>query len=137
MYNEKMDSGKLWRCLIILSVVGIGFASYLFYEYLSAQSFGICAMGPAFNCDAITKGSLSKVMGIPVPLVGLMGYIVILVSAVLKNKKLALFMGTFGMLFCLRISFLELFFVKIICPVCLLCQLDMVAIFALSLYLIV
>ena len=73
----------------------------------------------------------------PVSLVGLIGYTVILGSALAKKRGLALAMTTFGMLFCLRLTYLEIFVEKVLCPVCLLCQIVMLTIFSLLIYLFV
>jgi uncharacterized membrane protein len=68
-------------------------------------------------------------------LIGLLGYITILFSSVFKKKLLVLGMSTFGMVFCLFITYQEIFILKVICPVCLTCQLVMLVVFILSLVL--
>lgn len=124
--------------MVVLSIVGIILASYLTYNYFAPKPLGVCDISKSVNCGEVSKGgSLSTVFGIPVSIIGLTGYIVILISSFLKKKKLAFAMSAFGMLFCLRITVLELFFVKIICPICLACQLVMIILFILSLRLLV
>jgi uncharacterized membrane protein len=83
----------------------------------------------------VTKGSLSTLFGIPVSLIGLIGYIVILLCSIFKQKLLVLGMTTFGMVFCLFITYQEVFRLKVICPVCLTCQLVMLTVFLLAIYL--
>jgi len=127
---------KIWTIISILATIGIGLAIYLSYNYLSPNPLELCNINSTVNCDAVTKGELRQWYGVPVPFVGLIGYIVILISAYFKQKKLALAMTIFGMLFCLRLTYLEIFVLKVICPVCLLCQLDMLAVFSLSVMLL-
>ena len=129
MFNNK----NIFRLLIGLSVIGIFLASYLFYNFLTKPMLESCYVNSIVNCDAVTKGSLSTILGVPVSIVGLIGYIVILIAALLKRKNIILLMSTFGMLFCLYITIQEVFFLKVICPVCLSCQLVMLCIFILSL----
>lgn len=124
---------NIWNIIFILAVIGIGLAIYLFYNYLTKPATMFCYVNSKVNCDAVTKGSISTLFGVPVSLIGLVGYIVILISSLLKNKKLVLGMATFGMIFCLYITFQEVFFLKVICPVCLACQLDMLLVFLLGL----
>lgn len=124
---------NIWKVLVVLSSIGILLAIYLFYNFLTKPAIESCYVNSILNCDAVTKGPLSTLFGIPVSLIGLIGYVVILISALIKNKTLALAMSTFGLLFCLYITIQELFFLKVICPVCLLCQLDMLTVFLLSL----
>lgn len=126
----------MWKLSVALSLIGIILASYLFYAYLAPVSPGLCDISATINCDAVTKGALATLFNIPVSLVGLIGYIFILYSSLLKLKKLHLFMSSFGMLFCLRLTFLEIFVEKVICPICLVCQLIMLILFILSLKLI-
>lgn len=127
---------KIWTIISILATIGIGLAIYLSYNYLSPHPLELCNINSTINCDAVTKGELRQWFGVPVPFVGLLGYIVILISAYFKQKKLALAMATFGMLFCLRLTYLEVFVLKVICPVCLLCQLDMLSVFTLTIMLL-
>ena len=124
---------KMWKAVTVLSLIGIVLGSYLFYNYLSPSPFTLCDINSTVNCDAVTKGPLAEFMGVPVSLVGLIGYALILVSGILKNKKLLLFMSTFGMLFCLRLTYLEIFSLKVFCPVCGACQLVMLTLFIIGL----
>jgi uncharacterized membrane protein len=130
-----LTKNNIWKALIVLSVLGILLATYLFYNFLTKPLFESCYFNSRINCDAVTKGSLSTLFGIPVSLIGLLGYITILFSSVFKKKLLVLGMSTFGMVFCLFITYQELFILKVICPVCLTCQLVMLVVFILSLVL--
>ena len=132
-----MDKESLWKLSTALSVIGIFLAVYLLIQYyqVAPGSETICNFNPWVNCSAMTTGSLATLFGIPVAFVGLFGYVFILFSALTKRKGLMLGMSAFGVLFCLRITILEIFFVKIICPVCILCQVVMFVLFGISLYL--
>lgn len=130
-----LTKANIWKALIGLSILGILLASYLFYNFLTKPLIESCYFNSHINCDAVTKGSLSTLFGIPVSLVGLTGYIVILLSSILKKTKTVLFMSTFGMVFCLFITYQEIFTLKVICPVCLTCQLVMLLVFILAIYL--
>lgn len=128
-----LSKNNIWKLLIGLSILGITLATYLFYNFLVKPEIESCYVNSIINCDAVTKGPLATLLGVPVSLIGLTGYIVILFSSFIKNAKLVLAMSTFGMLFCLVITIQEVFFLKVICPVCLLCQLDMLTVFILAL----
>ena len=130
-----LTKNYLWKVLICLSILGILLATYLFYNFLTKPFVESCYLNSHINCDAVTKGSLSKLFGIPVSLIGLVGYVVILLSSIFKKKLLVLGMSTFGMVFCLFITYQEIFILKVICPVCLTCQLVMLTIFLLVIYL--
>jgi uncharacterized membrane protein len=131
--NNMLTKINVWKVLISLSFFGIFLAIYLFYNFLTKPILESCYVNSIVNCDAVTKGSLSTLFGIPVSLVGLVGYIVILFSSVFKQKKLALGMSSFGMAFCLYITLQEVFVLHVICPVCLACQLVMLIVFLIAL----
>ena len=115
--------------------MGILLATYLLYNFIYRPAFQPCTINNTINCDAVIKGAVSTFLGVPVALIGLVGYVVILILAIYKKPKPALFMTAFGTLFCLRITFIEVFLIKVICPVCLACQLDMLAVFILAILL--
>lgn len=125
----------MWKIILGLSIFGILLAIYLLVEQGTRSSFQPCNINSVVNCNAIISGTVAKTLGVPTPLYGLIGYIIILFSAILHKKKLLLGMATFGLLFCLWIAYQELFLLHVICPVCLLCQLTMLGIFSLSLIL--
>lgn len=125
-----------WNIITLLSALGIILATYLFYSYLVPNPPQFCTINETINCEAVTKGALATWFGVPVSLVGLIGYIVIFSSSVLQKEKITLAMTSFGMLFCLRLTFLEIFVEKVYCPVCLLCQTIMLIVFLVSIYLI-
>ena len=128
---------NIWYLAIALSFVGIVLALYLtnLYFSFSPGSETFCNINDRVNCTEVVRGSLSTVFGLPVALIGLSGYAFILFSALTKKKSLMFVVSTFGMLFCLRITILEVFFVKVLCPVCLACQVIMIVLFAISVYL--
>lgn len=128
-----LPMNKLFRLSVILAGIGIVLASYLFYSYLAPVAPGLCDINSTVNCDAVTKGPLAEFLGVPVSLVGLIGYIIILYASLMRFKKLHLFMVSFGMVFCLRLTYLEIFAEKVFCPVCGACQLVMLALFIISL----
>jgi uncharacterized membrane protein len=123
---------KLYKVSAALAVFGIALAVYLFYSYLSPTPPGLCDISATVNCGAVTKGPLAEFLGVPVSLVGLIGYIMILYSGLMKFKKLHLFMTSFGMVFCLRLTYLEIFQEKVFCPVCGACQIVMLVLFIIS-----
>src|SRR3989344_2973854 len=124
---------KLYRLSAYLAAFGIVLAGYLFYSYLAPTPPGWCDINSTVNCDAVTKGPLAEFLGVQVSLVGLIGDITILYASLMKFKKLHLFMTSFGMIFCLRLIYLEIFQLKVFCPVCGACQLVMLILFIISL----
>lgn len=113
------------KFILGLAVVGIILALYLIFEQVTHSPFQPCNINSTVNCNAIISGAVAQTFGIPTPLIGLVGYIVIFFSAFFRKKKLLFGMATFGFVFCLWIAYQEVVLLHTICPVCLLCQADM------------
>lgn len=118
-----------------MAVVGIGLALFLLWERYFTPSFQPCNINATVNCDAVISGSLADTLGIPTPLIGLTGYVIILFAALKKNSKLILGMSSFGLAFCLYLLYMEVVVLKVLCPVCLACQADMLTVFILGILL--
>ncbi|MDE2025521.1 MAG: vitamin K epoxide reductase family protein [Patescibacteria group bacterium] len=127
-----MKTTTLWKAVLVLASVGIMLAVYLLWEQLFHPLFQPCNINQTINCNAIINGPVSLTFGIPTPLYGLIGYIVMFGAAMYTKRKLLLFTVTFGLLFCLWIAYQELLLLHVICPVCILCQLDMLSVFTLA-----
>lgn len=113
---------KYFQFITFLSILGIGLALYLWYSQTFKPAFQPCYVNSLINCDAVIKTEVGYLFGIPVPIIGLIGYIAILLGSLFKKSKFTFGMALFGTLFCLRITIIDLFIVKTICPVCLTCQ---------------
>lgn len=125
-------NSKYFDWIKILAVVGIGLALFLLWERYFHPTFQPCNINATVNCNAVISGEVSNTLGIPTPLIGLIGYIVILFAAFKKNAKLVLGMSAFGLAFCLYIAYRELFQLHVVCPVCIACQLGMITVFVLG-----
>jgi uncharacterized membrane protein len=127
-----MNNKKIYSLIKILSTVGLLLAVYLLWQQFFRPTFQPCYVNSFINCDAVISGPVAKTFEIPTPLYGLIGYIVILYAAFSKRSGLLLGVASFGLIFCLSIGYIELFQLKVVCPICITCQLIMITIFALS-----
>ncbi len=128
-----MSQAKIFSYIKALSVVGVLLAIYLLWQQIAQPEFQPCTINETINCDSVISGPVAKTFGISTPLIGLIGYLVIFIAATLRKKVLLVSMATFGLVFCLWIAYVELFQLKVICPVCIGCQLVMITIFILAL----
>ena len=127
-----MQTNKIYFFIKALSLVGIILAVYLLWQQLFQPEFQPCNINATINCEAIINGAVAKTFGIPTPLYGLIGYTVIFFAAIFKKKRLLLGMATFGLAFCLWIAYKELVELRVICPICIACQLIMISVFSLA-----
>lgn len=110
-----------------LAVIGLAVAAYL--SYVETQSVrAIC--GPVGDCNAVQNSSYARLFGVlPVGVLGMIGYVAILVAWVYPRLRadqlaryapLAVFvMAVFGTLFCVYLTYLEIFVIRAVCIWCL------------------
>jgi uncharacterized membrane protein len=125
---------KLFFTVKALSIIGVILAVYLLWQQIFLPEFQPCNINATINCEAIISGAVANTFGIPTPLYGLIGYIIIFFAATFRKKKLLLGMATFGLAFCAWIAYRELFELRVICPICITCQLIMISVFILALF---
>jgi uncharacterized membrane protein len=130
-----MSSKKIFTYIAFLSIFGLFLSIYLLFQQWTRSPFQPCNINSFINCNAIISGDVAKTFGISTPLFGLVGYLVILISALYMKPKLVLYTSIFGLLFCLFIAYKELFLLHVICPVCILCQITMIGVLSLGILL--
>lgn len=105
--------------MAVLAVIGLGVASYLTYTHYAGIKVA-CSFGG--QCETVQASSYSKLLGIPVALIGLIGYVVILaglLAPVSENSRLALVTFTVvGFGFSAYLTYRELFSIHAICQWC-------------------
>ena len=128
-----MTTEKIFIVIRWLSIVGILLAIYLMYQQITLSPYSPCNINSFINCNAVISGEVAKTFGIPTPLYGLVGYIAIFLAATFGKKKLLLGIASGGLAFCLWLAYVELFQLRVICPICIACQLIMLTIVILAL----
>jgi uncharacterized membrane protein len=112
-------SVNLRRAMIVVAVLGLALASYLVYVHYSGTR-PACSAGDA--CLKVQTSVYSKIAGVPVALIGLIGYIGILLSLLVPDRdevRLAtLVMTVIGVCFSGYLTYRELFTLKTICEEC-------------------
>ena len=114
-----MSSRTLRIVLIALTVLGVALASYLTYVHY-AEIKPLCTAGNA--CIKVQSSVYSKLAGVPVALIGLLGYVAILGSLLVpenENSRLATMALTLvGFGFSAYLTYRELFSIHAICEEC-------------------
>jgi uncharacterized membrane protein len=111
-------SDRLRTLAIALSVLGLGIAGYLTYVHYAGVS-PVCEI--AHGCEKVQTSQWSKVAGVPVALLGLLGYATIL-AAVLARGETALTAAAGAALvgagFSVYLTYREVFTIHAICIWC-------------------
>ena len=121
-----MSTPTFWKLTRYIAISGIVLAIYLLWQQMFRPAWQPCSINATVNCDAIITGPVAYTLGIPTPLYGLVGYIVILIASFKRWRRILMGTALFGLVFCLRIAFIELFQLRVICPVCIGCQVLMI-----------
>jgi len=109
---------RLWIAAVVLAVIGLGVAAYLTYIHYEGIK-PVCGLGG--NCEKVQTSDWSKLAGVPVALLGLIGYVGILISLFLPGdlgRASAFFLALVGFLFSGYLTYRELFSIHAICPWC-------------------
>ncbi len=114
-----MSARALRITLTVLTVIGLGVASYLTYVHYSGIK-PVCTAGG--SCLKVQSSIYSKLAGVPVALIGLLGYVAILGSLLApesENSRLATMACTLvGFGFSAYLTYRELFSIHAICEWC-------------------
>jgi uncharacterized membrane protein len=114
-----VSSGPLRRVMIALCVIGLGVAIYLTYVHYSGIQ-PVCTAGG--SCIKVQTSQWSRLAGVPVALLGLIGYVGILASLLAPDREetrlatLGLTLIGFG--FSAYLTYRELFSIHAVCEWC-------------------
>jgi vitamin-K-epoxide reductase (warfarin-sensitive) len=65
---------RLMNVVAILAVCGITVSSVSLQHHYATSKTAYCDIGEAFNCDIVNRSEYSSIFGIPVALIGMLGY---------------------------------------------------------------
>jgi uncharacterized membrane protein len=105
--------------MVVLTVIGLGVASYLTYVHYAGIK-PVCTAGG--SCAKVQSSIYSELAGVPVALIGLIGYVAILASLLAPENETTRFAtATFtvvGFGFSAYLTYRELFSIHAICEWC-------------------
>jgi len=115
------------RILLAISLLALGGAlvsSVSLSHHYSAARSSFCDFGESFNCDMVNRSIYSVVFGIPVALIGIIGYLVLLALAILyraeaETPAILLMAALAGLGFALYLTYIEAFVLAVWCILCL------------------
>jgi uncharacterized membrane protein len=114
-----MSARTLRITLIVLTVIGLGVASYLTYVHYAGIK-PACTAGE--SCTKVQTSVYSKLAGVPVALIGLIGYIGILASLLAPENESTRFatvaLTVVGFGFSAYLTYRELFTIHAVCEWC-------------------
>ena len=115
---------RISTTIVVLCVAGIAVSLLSLQHHYASSKSSYCDFGANFNCDMVNRSIYSKVFGIPVALIGALGYSTLLLLTSLRRKKqqmpFVLFATSLaGVAFALYLTYVEGFVLGVWCVLCL------------------
>lgn len=115
------------RILQVIAVLALGgglVSSVSLYHHYGTSATSYCDIGENFNCDIVNRSTFSQIAGIPVALIGIIGYLAVLTLATLYRDQAGipavLAIGSLaGLGFALYLTYVEGFVLATWCVLCL------------------
>jgi uncharacterized membrane protein len=120
--------------MVVLGLIGLGVATYLTVVHYTGAA-PVCAIN--HGCETVQKSKYAEVVGIPVALLGLIGYVSFLATFVLRGETARMSrvgITTIGFLFSMYLTYLELFTIHAICQWCVSSAVIMTILLIMSVY---
>lgn len=130
-----MSARALRITLIVLTLLGLAVSSYVTYVHYAGIK-PACTAGE--SCTKVQTSRYSEIGGVPVALIGLIGYVTILASLLARESETtrfaatALTLGGFG--FSVYLTYREVFSIHAICEECVSSAIIMTIMLGLSLW---
>jgi len=115
---------RLFSVVAILAVGGIAVSSVSLQHHFAKSKTAYCDFGNTFNCDIVNRSEYSSVFGIPVALIGMLGYGSVLGLATVYRERREtpslIFAGAMaGLGFALYLTYIEARVLGVWCIMCL------------------
>jgi uncharacterized membrane protein len=109
---------RLRIAIAVVCLLGIGIAGYLTYVHYAGLKVACLASG---GCETVQASAYSKLDGVPVAVLGLIGYVAIFGTLALRGelgRSAGFGIALIGFLFSMYLTYRELFTIKAICQWC-------------------
>src|SRR3954447_20005652 len=107
------------RLTLVLALIGTGIAGYLTWVHYGHLKI-VCVAGGG-GCEKVQSSSYAELAGVPVAVLGLLGYLAILASLALPEAPgslVAAFLSLVGVGFSAYLTWAELFRIHAVCQWC-------------------
>ncbi|MDO8736340.1 MAG: vitamin K epoxide reductase family protein [Thermoleophilia bacterium] len=112
--------------IIFLAVLGIADSGYALHQHYAPPETSACDFNATVSCTAINQSEYSVLLGMPVAALGMAGYALIagLAAAMIFRFRertvawLLLALAIPALVFSLWLTWIEIFVLKAVCPLC-------------------
>jgi vitamin-K-epoxide reductase (warfarin-sensitive) len=124
--HPPLDSraGRILLTISLLAAAGMAVSSLSLYHHYGTSTSSYCDFGASFNCDMVNRSIYSVVLGVPVALIGVLGYAALFMFSTLYRRRaqtpaLLLLGSSAGLGFTLYLAYVENFILAVWCVLCL------------------
>jgi uncharacterized membrane protein len=122
--RPKVKSSSALTWIAVLAVCGVLISGLALKNHFGRGKTAYCAIGEHFDCDVVNRGTYSKIAGIPVAFLGLLGYLLLLgLSTIYRSQAetpaLLCFCSAPAWIFSLYLTYLEGSVIGVWCLLCL------------------
>jgi vitamin-K-epoxide reductase (warfarin-sensitive) len=115
---------KLFLAISLLALAGAVVSSVSLHQHFGTSATSYCDIGENFNCDIVNRSMYSTVAGIPVALIGIIGYLALLALTTFfrgkaETRVLVLIGSLAGLAFALYLTYIEAYVLATWCILCL------------------
>jgi vitamin-K-epoxide reductase (warfarin-sensitive) len=119
-----VKSRRILMLISLMAIAGMVVSSMSLYHHYGTTKSSYCDFGASFNCDMVNRSIYSVVLGVPVALIGVLGYAsLLLLSTIYRSKAetpaLLLIGALAGLGFAFYLTYVEKFVLAVWCILCL------------------
>lgn len=127
-------SGRVLLLISLLASGGAVVSSVSLFHHYGTSATSYCDIGENFNCDIVNRSTYSTIFGVPVALIGIVGYLGLLALTTLYRRQAWLpatlaTVSLAGLSFALYLTYIEGF---VLAAWCILCLSSLVLIFSIT-----
>ena len=115
---------RIFLLIAMLAAGGVLVSSVSLYHHYGTSQTSYCDFGESFNCDIVNRSTYSAISGVPVALIGIIGYLGLMVLATFYRSKaetpaMLAIASLAGLSFALYLTYIEGFVLAAWCVLCL------------------
>jgi uncharacterized membrane protein len=122
MTNNSQLAKSTRFSILLFCVSGLALSVASLQIHFSTSLGDYCTIGHAFNCDIVNRSKYSLVIGIPVALIGVVGYSTLLALTAIGDRRVRtvrLVLALSGLAFALYLTAIEVWVLHTWCILCL------------------
>lgn len=122
--NTTRFARRISLLIAMLALAGVVVSSVSLYHHYGTSQTSYCDFGESFNCDIVNRSTYSAVFGVPVALIGIIGYLALLALSTFYRSKaetpaMLAIAALAGLGFALYLTYIEGFVLAAWCVLCL------------------